>query len=74
MPKPSALSTLSHLMFCGTSILFVAALQAAVQNPEPKNAQAENVRTLLNYEGVGWPGRGVGQWSRGKAQRQAEHA
>lgn len=54
MPKPSALSALSYLPFCGILILFVAAPQAAGQNPEPEKAQTENVRPPL-YFNTGGP-------------------
>jgi len=36
VPKPSALSAISHLTFFGTLILFATAPQAAGQNPEPE--------------------------------------
>ncbi|HXW13894.1 MAG TPA: hypothetical protein VEN79_05230 [Terriglobia bacterium] len=49
MPKPSALSTLSHLMFCGTLVLFIPAPQAAGQTLEPEKDQTENVRPQFNF-------------------------
>jgi hypothetical protein len=54
MPKPSAFSTLPHLTFWGTLILFVAAPQAVGQNPEPEKVQTENVRPQF-YFNTGGP-------------------
>jgi len=65
MPKPSALSALSHLMFCGTLSLFVAAPQAAGQSQEPEKARTENVRPLFYFNTGGPSGLRVEQWGSG---------
>jgi hypothetical protein len=49
MPKTSALTTLSHLMFCGTLILLIATPQAAGQSLEPEKDRTENVRPQFHF-------------------------
>jgi hypothetical protein len=49
MPKPSALSALSVVIFCGVLILLVTPSQAAGQGQDSEKAQTENVRPQFHF-------------------------
>ena len=49
MPKPSALSALSQVIFCGALILLLSPLQAAGQRQEPEKVQTEIVRPQIHF-------------------------
>lgn len=49
MPKPTALTILSHLMFCGALILLAAAPPAAGQNSDQDKSRSENVQPQFHF-------------------------